>query len=213
MSQGRPHPNGPNVVVKKISGKSKSQKERDAEAMAKKVEKEEAKGGRIKWKDDETKKRNTALFTSTPAESAPLSWLPNFNGDWLCSATAGDWDELLKLLEVPEFTRKLAKAREWGVGITRQTIQVPRTFASIEIRNRSKKPIHTTTEAIDPASSAVALALSIDEYTKLDIDGESQSFTYHNHSGKGAARWEGTNLTVRFDMGKLGPVRCRSSSP
>ena len=48
--------------MKKISGKSKSQKERDAEAMAKKVEKEEAKGGRIKWKDDETKKRNTKII-------------------------------------------------------------------------------------------------------------------------------------------------------
>ena len=98
-----------------------------ADKMEEKAKKTEEKGGRLKWKDDATQERNQKLLEEQPPPPASYGSLPNLSGDWVVDNVTGDWDELLKLLKVPEFTRKMAKSRRYGVGCAEQSITMPTT--------------------------------------------------------------------------------------
>lgn len=180
------------------------------------------KGGRLVWKDAEVKKKNLELMEAAPEEAASLASRPNFNGDWVCSAVSGEWDEFLNLLEVDEFTRKLAKARQWGKGFSEQKIYLPPDKSRIEIRNRAKKPCYTTfgdeaqekgyvqggEEDISESSpnASPAGTRSSEGYLVIKIDGKPQTLTYEEYTGKGTLAWEGKNLVTRMEIGTLGPA-------
>ena len=168
------------------------------------------------WKDEEQTKRNLAMWNAEPLKPEVLTRLPNFSGEWMCSATSGDWDEFLYLLNVPEFKRKLAKARKWGVRHSEQKIVCPNKH-QIQITNHYGK-MEYTTNAGDPKappssdgaaeSADAAKPASSTPDMMLDINGAPQKIVYEGQKGSGVLRWEGTKLVTRMELDKLGPVRC-----
>jgi hypothetical protein len=170
--------------------------------------------GRIPWKDEEQKKRNVALYSATPAKAAAPCDLPNLSGDWMCSATSGDWDEFLYLLEVDEFTRKLAKARKWGVRHSEQRVVLSSDKQKISIATHQQKLQYTTNptsadSAADNAPAAAAKKAAADNLADVVmlINGEPQQIVYEGHTGTGTLNWEGKVLVTRMELPKLGPVR------
>lgn len=163
--------------------------------------------GRIAWKDEEQRKRNTVIYEAAPKPPADSRDLPNFTGDWMCSATSGEWDEFLYLLDVSEFTRKLAKARKWGVKHTEQRITSQADKKSITIFNHYKK-LHFTTNPLKSASDASQVdADSRSKQVSMVVDGSVQPITYEGFEGKGTLHWEGKTLVTRMELPNLGPVR------
>ena len=204
MLQGRPIADGP------IRSKTKKNDMQDNKVTNVR--------GRTMWKDEEQKKRNMDMWNNPPDKPATQSRLPNFTGDWMCSAAHGDWDEFLFLLDVPEFTRKLAKARKWGVRHSEQKISMP-TKQAIQIGNHQEKLEYTTNkaglkarkkpgeegeEALIDASFRNRAAMA--ETVTLQINDKPQTITYEGYSGEGILRWEGTKLVTRMQLDKVGPV-------
>ena len=199
--------------------------------------------GRLILKDEQQKKVNDQIFATAPRPPERQTRLPNFTGDWMCSATSGDWDEFLYLLDVPEFTRKLAKARKWGVKHSQQKI-VGSNKTSIQIYNHYQKlnfsasssspkkgmeaPPTKAAPADGGASKGVKFSATDDsgkqvtskegdvlgDPVSLNIDGAEQTITYEGFKGQGVVRWEGAALVTRFQsLGKLGPVRAHENPP
>ena len=119
----------------------------------------------------------------------------------------GDWDQFLILLEMPAFQRKMAKARNWGVGFSSQTLFFPPDKTTMEVRNHTKKPCYHTyaDEEADPATGIRPDIFS--ETVTYRIDGNPQDMKYAGFKGVGSLAWEGANLVARLDTDKLGKVR------
>jgi len=176
--------------------------------------------GRIPWKDEEQKKRNMALYHAAPERPASLSDLPNLTGEWMCSATAGDWDEFLYLLEVDEFTRKLAKARKWGVRHSEQRIVLSPDKTKVSIQSHQQKLQYTTNPTSADSSVANAPAPASEKGANgsdnladvmMLINGEPQQIVYEGNTGTGNLNWEGKVLVTRMELPKLGPCVIKRS--
>jgi len=159
-----------------------------------------------------------ALYSATPAKAAAPCDLPNLSGDWMCSATSGDWDEFLYLLEVDEFTRKLAKARKWGVRHSEQRVVLSSDKQKISIATHQQKLQYTTNptsadSAADNAPAAAAKKAAADNLADVVmlINGEPQQIVYEGHTGTGTLNWEGKVLVTRMELPKLGPCVIKRS--
>lgn len=167
---------------------------------------EDDNGKRKAWVDEEVRKKNAARMEAEAEKPAPPAYRPTFNGEWVCTGVQGDWDEFLRLMGLPEFQRKLAKARQWGVGVAEQRIFLPPDKSRIELHNHTKVPAYTTYTDEEADENGVRPD-SFSESIVYRIDGNHQEMAYAGLKGVGSLAWEGTELVARMDLDALGKVR------
>ena len=184
--------------------------------------------GRLQWKDDEIREKNAELLRKPPAPPETYQYIPNFTGHWICSGATGEWDEFLYLLGVPEFERKIARARKWGTGHEQQLISMNHAKTTISISNVSP-PVHLVIAPNGDLSQMVKVSepeegadasfnlknphksrrrisfQSADENepkssVSFAINGKEQEMTYGSVKGQGIIAWEGKALTTRMKI-------------
>ena len=80
------------------------------------------------------------LDLANPLPAAPEEDRPNFSGRWKCTSVDGQWDAYLKLLQIDDTRRAIAKGTHYGKGRSIQTIDMPESNDQLTISNVIYRP-------------------------------------------------------------------------